>query len=118
MFFEVANINTPSLMTRSGLERVRLRLVWFPQFRLDGIEPTIFRHDASTGSWRYGNTEVFEGGIHSPFSKQRVLLLLFVNEVARRLVHAGLAGIHMRFVGEPLYSFLDPPFQNRINRGA
>ena len=62
----------------------RLRLMWLPRFRLDGIEPTIFCHDPSTGARRHGNAELFEGGIHSPFSKQRLLLLLFANEVARR----------------------------------
>src|SRR2546428_374449 len=43
---------------------------------------------------------------------------LFANQVARGFVHARLARIRMRFVWESLDSFLDPSFENLVNRGA
>lgn len=34
MFFDIADINAPLFIANSGLERVRLRLVWFLGFGL------------------------------------------------------------------------------------
>jgi len=69
MFFDVANIDAPSLMARTRFEWVGLWLVWLFWGWLDSIELTILGHDASTCSWRHGNAKLLKGGIHSPLPK-------------------------------------------------
>ena len=64
MFFDVANIDAPSLMARTRFEWVGLWLVWLFWGWLDSIELTILGHNAATRSWRHGNAKLLEGGIY------------------------------------------------------
>jgi len=60
MFYDVADIDAPSLMASSRLERVKLWLVWLFWGRLDAIELTILGHNAATGSRGNRNPELLE----------------------------------------------------------
>jgi len=93
MFFDVADIDAPSLMASSRLERVKLWLVWLFWGRLDAIELTILGHNAATGSRGNRNPELLERGIHAKLTEQRIFLLLLANQVARRQIDAWVAGI-------------------------
>jgi hypothetical protein len=118
MFFQIANIQAPSLMPSSRMKRMRFGLAWLFGRRMQAIQLPILCHNAPTGSWRYRETELLQRREHAIFAQQRVLLLLLADQVARRQPNLGLAGIGTRFVREAMDPFLHPAFEDRINRRA